>query len=168
MREREHPIVMSDRSIQDILTGRKTVTRRVFSGCKAGVRVCWTPDGHIVLIAKGMTLNGICPHGSPNDLLWVKERYVNDKGETVPAMFMPKKMARIWLKIVDVTIDTLGAMTDEDAIAEGYRNVEEYKNEWNRLNAKRGYPWKNDLPVWVITFTKFDKENENGRTDLGY
>lgn len=97
----------------------------------------------------------VCPHGKPGELLWVKERFVNDSGKQMSPMFMPKNRARIWLKIEAVTVDTLGRMTDADAQAEGYESLKEYKKEWNRLNSNRGFPWENNQLVWVITFSIF-------------
>ena len=147
----EHPIVFSERSISDIITGRKTVTRRVYKG-KRGAHVGFTNGKAVIENMIGSKFLVNCPFGKIGDLLWVRQNWTRPDGTKGSARYMPKANAQLWLRIRGIEILVLGSMTEQDAIAEGYDTLEEYKAEWNRINAKRGYPWQDDLPVWVLTF----------------
>ncbi|MFA9558242.1 ASCH domain-containing protein [Evansella sp. AB-rgal1] len=54
-------------------------------------------------------------------------------------------------KIERVYRQTLGDLTDEIAVQEGYNTVEEYKNAI--LSLHPGMPWKPQMKVWVHEFT---------------
>jgi len=75
----EHPIIFNDWSIQRILAGEKTQTRRIadqdFRMQKAD-RVWKTHDGKFDFIFEDDTgmLRG-CPYGQPGDVLWVREGF---------------------------------------------------------------------------------------------
>jgi len=43
-------------------------------------------------------------------------------------------------------------ITDDDVRAEGYETREAFAAVWDRINAKRGYPWASNPWVWVIEF----------------
>ena len=148
----EHPILFSQESIQAILAGRKTETRRVYTG-EYGFQAAWSKTGNPILDfgpTRGFK-EVKCPYGTGGDLLWVREPWERD-GKRKPALFMPKRNARIWLKIRTVSISTLGNMNPYDAYAEGYKTLDAYREAWNSLNKKRGYPWRKGQPVWVIQF----------------
>lgn len=49
---------------------------------------------------------------------------------------------------------TLGDLTDELAVQEGYANLEEYKN--SILSIHPGMPWLPQMKVWVHEFTAID------------
>jgi hypothetical protein len=148
-------------------------------------------------------LNVRCPYGGYGDLLWVKENlyrnpyfdeagYVSDnsavmfnetigdmlkwrwKKDILPAMFMPREASRILLKIVEIRVERLQAITEEDAIKEGIEKLDygwkpqsnhnkgkpwaspisAYADLWDSLNAKRGYRWEKNNWVWVIAFVR--------------
>lgn len=118
---KERPIIFSAPMVLAILAGRKTQTRRIIRNPAR------------------------CPYGVPGDLLYVREtffkhgsfvwykdcaddfglvafpngREVNPRWK--PSIHMPKKDARIWLKVARVTSDKLQDITTEGAIAEGAR-----------------------------------------------
>jgi hypothetical protein len=52
--------------------------------------------------------------------------------------------------VTDLTRERLGDMTDEHAQAEGYPNLEMYKDIILKMHA--GMIWKTDSLVWVHTF----------------
>lgn len=61
----------------------------------------------------------------PDWMLYAKERYGY---KWTPSVHMPKYAARIWLKVKDVRVERLNAISEADAIAEG---VEEVVSEWS-------------------------------------
>ncbi len=103
-----------------------------------------------------------------------------------PSIHMPRKAARIFLRVTNVRVERLQDITEEDAIAEGISWLDEacYSNNgwtptlydtdsggspvfrdgfavlWDSLNAKRGYGWETNPWVWVIEFEKISKEEE--------
>jgi len=88
-----------------------------------------------------------------------------------PSLFMFKWMARIWLEITEVRVERLQEIKPIDIIREGimisginpeadikYRGAlyDSFINLWDSLNAKRGYGWKQNPWVWVISFRRID------------
>ncbi len=71
-----------------------------------------------------------------------------------PSIFMPRAAARILPTIKSVRLEMLQSISEADAIAEGVGSIEEYQNLWNSINAKRGFGWEVNPPVWVIDFSK--------------
>jgi len=55
-------------------------------------------------------------------------------------------------------------ITAHDAIREGmeseipFDTVDEFKELWNNLNAKRGYSWESNPWVWVISFERMNAD----------
>jgi hypothetical protein len=120
------------------------------------------------------------------DILWVRETWSRDEsGEYVyrtnygtteddsfpPSMFrwrpsihMPCEAARIFLRVTNVRAERVQDITAHDAIHEGmeseipFDTVDEFKELWNNLNAKRGYGWESNPWVWVYEFEKINKE----------
>jgi len=94
-----------------------------------------------------------------------------------PSIFMPKAAARIWLKVTDVRCERLQDITDQDCEAEGVRpsidgNGSDWQRDengwhktfrqlWDHLNQKRGYPFSDSPWVWVISFDRCDKPGED-------
>ena len=153
----EHPILFTPESIEAILAGRKHATRRVFGG-KYGFHLGTATDGRLI-IDHGDRFEFIrSPYGTTGDLLWVREPYQRN-GKTVGALFMPKRRARLWLWISKVTVSTLGDMTTLDAIEEGCHDLDEYRQIWNEINGKRGFPWKKKQPVWEIHFIIHERKD---------
>ena len=80
------------------------------------------------------------------------------------SMFMPRKYSRISKIIKDIRPERLHEITEGDVLAEGVTahpelnsdgwrtTVDDYKDLWDSLNAKRGWPWKNNIWVWRICF----------------
>ena len=65
-----------------------------------------------------------------------------------PAIHMPKALARIWLEVTGVRVETLGIISHEDALAEGVSSIEEYKALWININGA----WLPETWVWVVDF----------------
>jgi hypothetical protein len=169
--KKEHPILFSAPMVKAILEGRKTMTRRVVKGIDGSDPLYETRGGQLV-----DTLS-LCPYGQVGDRLWVKETYgshygyvykATDEGKCLPSggwksgMFMPKAASRITLEITGVKVERVQEMSQEDAMHEGVtgsphptmHHVGLFMLLWDSLNAKRGYPWKGNPWVWVISFRK--------------
>jgi len=80
-------------------------------------------------------------------------------------MFMPRWASRITLEVIsDVRIENLQDITAEDALKEGFHGfwtesetLDAFCEVWQTNNAKRGYPWKNNPPVYVLGFKVVSK-----------
>ncbi len=64
------------------------------------------------------------------------------------------KLENIKFAITELKRQSLGEMTDADAIAEGYPSLEIYKNLI--LSMHEGMTWNNEDKVWVHCFKKID------------
>lgn len=106
----------------------------------------------------------------------------SDKGWR-PSIHMPKWACRLWLEITEARVEQINQISEEDAIAEGmsceyvlnhvlphYESGERYisanyypevfRQFWNSLNAKRGYGWDMNPWVWVLSFKRGEKGEE--------
>lgn len=84
-----------------------------------------------------------------------------------PSIHMPKKAARIWLKVTNVRVDRLQDMTDDDAEAEGCFDYTStalgFPDVWDSTIKKSDldrYGWDANPYVFVIKFVKIDKPEE--------
>ena len=97
-----------------------------------------------------------------------------------PSIFMPKVMARLWFKVIDVRVERVNKISEEDAKAEGIQPVgkkfwrnympmkcehptdsgfvsptESYQTLWDSINGRDSFrqgPW-----VWCYTLKKITK-----------
>lgn len=93
-----------------------------------------------------------------------------------PSIHMPKKAARIWLKVTDVRMERLQEITEDGAKEEGanFKNgknvglkekmnrtaIERFAEIWNSTIEKSVldmYGWKANPWVWVIEFERYEK-----------
>jgi len=81
---------------------------------------------------------------------------------------MPKKAARLWLKVTKVRVERIGEITWDDAVAEGWPGphadcdlyegaVEWFKYLWDSLNKHRGYGWDTNPWVAAYDFERIDR-----------
>lgn len=93
-----------------------------------------------------------------------------------PSIFMPHWASRISFPVLSIRAERVQDISEDDAIAEGveviknqwgtpwYKSVagewkdpiNPYRELWDRINAKRGFPWDSNPWVWVITFPKYE------------
>jgi hypothetical protein len=177
--ETERPIIMSAESVRAILDGHKSQTRRVIP---ARLQLCKSPEDEPEDFIRW------CPYGQPGDRLWVRETWAADEGDQpfifyratdhescgqpwLSPLFMPRKLSRITLEVVEIRVQQLQKITEADAIAEGitkdmypidglYYASQLYAELWDSINARRGYPWDSNPWLWVVSFKMLKGETE--------
>ena len=114
----------------------------------------------------------------PGDILWVRETWAEmpygivyrADGEEPegwdqddrwrPSIHMPKKAARLFLRVTGVRVERLQEIDDAGVVAEGLEIGCYFDELWNRTIKKRDLPaygWDVNPWVWVIEFERCDK-----------
>lgn len=121
-----------------------------------------------------------CPYGQVGDQLWVREIWDDETGMVLykadcseveakeyafgwkPSIYMFRNDSRITLEITEIRAERVQDITPEDAVAEGCEPYFEgkyfyppkglFKEQWDSLNATRGYGWDINPWVFVISF----------------
>lgn len=102
--------------------------------------------------------------------------YPEDRMRWRPSIFMPKEVARLFLRVTDVRVERVQEIGEADAVREGLRmpRIGEHVHDgmelqmictaqdafaalWDSLNAKRGNGWDANPWVWVYSFERTDK-----------
>lgn len=195
-----NPILFNTEMVRAIIEGRKTVTRRIVS------QSVWEnfvfEDGKVInyLDKKRNILESPlykAPY-QPGDILYVREKWCENPnykefyyaakrapGVSAPyglrwrsSIHMPREAARIWLKVTDVRVERLQAMTLDDCLSEGVTVRPEAFNDPENayLQAKENftaiwdgtikqekreiYGWDVNPWTWVIAFERCDKPEE--------
>jgi len=143
---KERPILMCGPMVRATLDDWKTQTRRVIALREFGPSD--TPGYHWHFRDRRGLWNDIsterllelCPHGAAGTRLWVRERWGKIHGtdagviyradgphdgikEWKPSIFMPRWASRILLEITGVRVQRVQEISEEDARAEGVREV---------------------------------------------
>ena len=82
-------------------------------------------------------------------------------GRWSPSIHMPRKAARIFLRVTDVRVERLQDMPPYDIAFEGFRKQKDFIELWNNIlkPADRAlYGWEADPWVWVIEFERITRE----------
>lgn len=154
------PILFNTEMMRKILSGEKTVTRRVVNPLPPeGARLEYSSKyGEALDYATGtLPMPGEriaykAPY-KPGDILYVREAWGFDKNNWIykadfsdtdlqkiksitrwhPSIHMPKEAARIFLRVTDVRVERLQEITDKGARAEGCGDPDViYYNGWLR------------------------------------
>lgn len=197
------PILFNTEMVKAILDGRKTCTRRkipidIVDFCDID------HDGELLSYENsyGDFINPekLCKY-QPGDILYVRETFVQAASHTFwykaddkeflskcknwkPSMHMPKEAARIWLKVTDIRVERLHAISEDEARSEGSKKCYEllnpledkpiiysaedsggyyvlgFKSIWNSIVKKTDfniYGWDANPYVWVIEFERCKK-----------
>jgi len=162
----EKPILFSTEMVQAILTGSKTMTRRVVNPQpELEIRETFNSStGWADIDKNGWAIKREvkCPYGKPGDLLWVRETWRlpefheydapvqpefkagHDQADELkwkPSIHMKKEHCRIWLKVTGVRVERLQDITENDVIKEGVEPIVDFKISffkylWDSLNGK--------------------------------
>jgi len=143
----EHPIIFSTPMVQAILEGRKTMTRRIIGNGinflpddTEFLRFQNYADGTCrAIFHNGDEPGNVkCPYGKAGDILWVRETWSKTNRKEViifkapempeptafrwkPSIHMPRKFARIFLRIDRIGVERLQAISPDDVKKEGVR-----------------------------------------------
>lgn len=85
-----------------------------------------------------------------------------------PSIFMPHEAARLYLKVTDLRAERVQDIFEEPPgpnnpiVKEGFSYGCDFIGTWENLNAKRGFGWKTNPWVWVISFEKTEKPESEG------
>ncbi len=193
------PILFNTEMVRAILDGRKTCTRRIVKFTPSFFEVNEKP---VYLYDTEPSMGKIYPPCQPGDILYVRETwdcYPEYEDENAPAIYyykadgdlrpegyreickgwlpsihMPKKAARIWLKVADVHVERLQKITADGIRNEGLPSMavhvgdmdvalKEWETLWNSTIKKSDldrYGWEANPYVFVIEFVKIDKPEE--------
>lgn len=87
----------------------------------------------------------------------------------VSPIFMPKRLARLWLEVMEVRGERLQEISTEDQISEGNRTTlrghdaacylqEHFQTLWDGINGKKpGSAWQDNPPVWAYSFKRVER-----------
>ena len=127
------------------------------------------------------TVHRVRPKWQRRDQLWAKENWAQSPegqifyqaddygtkwaGRWKPSIFMPRKVSRITLEIINIRVERLQEITTEDAMSEGVNNTTRILKEaprnafielWKSINDKRGFGWHSNPWVWVFEFKRVE------------
>lgn len=170
----EKGILFNTDMVKAILEGRKTTTRRIIKPQPKEKLVCVnTPfkRGDILYVRETWWLGDILD-GSENiidkNVILYKagERKKNIEYGLVkwkPSIHMPKKIARLYLRVIDVQAKKLNDMNDFEFVKEGVSKENalfNFSSLWDSTLKKENiakYSWSSNPWVWVIEFQVIER-----------
>lgn len=179
----DRPIIFSGLMVRALLEGRKTQTRRLATSplrkCEPGDRLwvretCWIAPPFWT----DTPVNPCGPHRqevaykADDRRGYTAEAATDYKLKLRPSIHMPRWASRLTLIVEAVWVETLQAISSEDAIAEGVLETEfydraehkvaagapwspeklAYADLWQSLHAGNGFGWEDNPDVLVLTF----------------
>ncbi len=169
------PMLFNTEMVRAILGGCKTVTRRA-------VKPQPTMYG---FLETHFDWNKVKDLYRPEDILYVRETFFEHRGHFYykadgkyealsklgiqfkwrPSIHMPKKAARIFLRVTDVRVERLQNITDEQAEKEDFKDYTStalgFAELWDSTIKPKDralYGWAANPWVWVIEFERISKE----------
>lgn len=140
----------------DLLWVRETWSDLAWHRSANGVVGAWQSE--IIYAADGVDHYG--PFDDP-------ERVEREAIGWKPSIHMPKRHARLWLRVTDVRVERLHDIGEGDAVAEGMdwtafkageakgsNPRDSFRILWDELNADRGHGWDQNPWVWRIAFER--------------
>lgn len=188
------PILFNTEMVRSILAGRKTVARRAVEDNVVGILNSPYHKEHPEVPDK-VLLKRLCraPY-QIGDYLYVRETwaqvtdlfgefpeyiyradYTAEDAKWRPSIHMPKKAARIWLKVTDVRVERLQEIDGYGILAEGIDNGKSnpangkrwenmqrmaFSELWDSVIKKEDiakYGWNANPWVWAIEFERCEK-----------
>lgn len=190
------PILFNTEMVRAILKGRKSVTRRVVKPQPKGDGS--KPEPLITRQEYWNAWGDDNVYRQPfqkGDILWVRETWSISDGLYLyrafpgigsepekqdaamrkmglkwrPSIHMPRNAARIFLKVIDVRVERLQAISHEDAEQEGCwcdegglsMPIDNFAELWDstiKPKHRTAYGWGANPWVWVIEFERISKE----------
>lgn len=160
----DKPIIFSGPMVLAILDGRKTQTRRLVKNgkpCryKVGDRL-WVKENAYIAQKQFGTFNNCCDREGDGRMVGYSAsmdgdavRCANDYGvRELSSIYMPRWASRLSLDMLAVRREPLQAITEADALAEGFDSTGSFSAYWDSLHGKRGNGWETNPEVDVITF----------------
>lgn len=174
---KSHPILFSAPMVLALLSGRKTVTRRLsprWDKCQVGDRL-WVREVWAASYSRGCWgtlfradhefVQGKRKHEKPP---YFEATLPPDQIKWRPSLFLPLWASRIELDLTEpVRVEPVQAITEADALAEGVEGYhdptdvppcaddtarEVYAALWDRINPSA--PWPSNPVVRVLTFRR--------------
>ena len=187
----EKPILFNTEMVRAIQEGRKTQTRRIIKGLPLYPPFLEVDEGRGWLEdSESGTFYALEAFSKvqPGDVLYVRETwalasygyiYRADRdspgfvGRWYPSIHMPRKAARIFLKVKDIRAERLQEITSGEAVAEGIKSnlrspseaadaLIAFEELWNgtiKPSDFSRYGWKANPWVWVVEFERINKPN---------
>ena len=141
--------------VRAILEGRKTQTRRLVRPQPAmppGAEDCPTARTGELLYVREPWLR--VPEADGRERVLYAADASHDSGRRFkPAMYMPRSAARLWLRVADVRVERLQAISAGDLVAEGLMPGQSLAAVWDAFYNGPGQRYADDPWVWVIGFT---------------
>lgn len=172
------PILFNTDMVRKILSGKKTVTRRVIGKQPKG-KLLDKSSRYVFVWDSSIRY----PPYVSGDILYVRETWTfaagggylyrasySDSLVSVwhPSIHMPKEAARIFLRVKSVRAERLQDITDEGAMAEGVSQIGKPRTQFAVLwettigeKAHAEYGWAADPWVWVIEFERCERPEED-------
>lgn len=164
---KERPILFSGPMVRAILSGQKTVTRRIvkpqFASAPTdvvdGVPSWDSPTNYAGEVQMNTQRGKPCPYGKPGDRLWVREAWAQINvaqapgeswvvyrecdnrtdygGPWKPSIHMRRRDSRILLEITDVRVERLQDIREDQVLDEG---IGDHRFDCDRPVEPDGYP----------------------------